>query len=224
MRRVIASAGRSFPVELRYLDRPPQDRVEAGVAAAIRRALDEDDGSILVFLPGGAEIRRVERLLGDLGGDIIVAPLYGDLPPAAQDAGDCARRRRAGARSCSRPRSPRPASPSKASASSSMAASLRGPRFDPSSGMTRLVTTRVSQAAVGAARRPRRAARARHRLSAVAGARAGAASALRAAGNPRGRSRAAAADARRLGQQRSGARCPGSIRRLPRRSPRRALY
>ena len=152
----IASAGRSFPIELRYLDRPPQDRVEAGVAAAIRRALDEDDGSVLVFLPGGAEIRRVERLLGDLSGDIIVAPLYGDLPPAAQDAAIA----------------PAPKGRRKVVLATSIAETsltiegirividgglARGPRFDPSSGMTRLVTTRVSQAA--AAQRAGRAGR-----------------------------------------------------------------
>src|SRR5579875_3184348 len=63
----ITSAGRSFPVELRYLDRPPADRFESGVALAIGRACYEDDGGILVFLPGGAEIRRVERLLENIG-------------------------------------------------------------------------------------------------------------------------------------------------------------
>ncbi|HEX4193633.1 MAG TPA: DEAD/DEAH box helicase, partial [Stellaceae bacterium] len=142
----VASAGRSFPIELRYLDRPPQDRFEMGVAAAIRRALDEDGGSILVFLPGGAEIRRVERQLGDLGRDVIVAPLYGDLPPAAQDAAIA----------------PAPKGQRKIVLATSIAETsltiegirividgglARGPRFDPVTGMTRLVTTRVSQAA-----------------------------------------------------------------------------
>ena len=142
----ITSAGRSFPIELRYLDRPAPERFEAGVAAAIRRALDEDDGSILVFLPGGAEIRRVERQLSDLGGDVIVAPLYGDLPPAAQDAAIA----------------PAPKGRRKIVLATSIAETsltiegirividgglARGPRFDPSSGMTRLITTRVSQAA-----------------------------------------------------------------------------
>jgi ATP-dependent RNA helicase HrpB len=142
----VTSAGRSFPIELRYLDRPKQDRFEAGVASAIRRALDEDDGSVLVFLPGGAEIRRVERQLGDLGRDFIVAPLYGDLPPAAQDAAI----------------SPAPKGQRKIVLATSIAETsltiegirividgglARGPRFDPVTGMTRLVTTRVSQAA-----------------------------------------------------------------------------
>jgi ATP-dependent helicase HrpB len=142
----VTSAGRSFPIELRYLDRPPQDRFEAGVASAIRRALGNDDGSILVFLPGGAEIRRVERQLSNLGSDIIVTPLYGDLPPAAQDAAI----------------SPAPKGQRKVVLATSIAETsltiegvrividgglARGPRFDPVTGMTRLVTTRVSQAA-----------------------------------------------------------------------------
>jgi ATP-dependent helicase HrpB len=142
----VTSAGRSFPIELRYLDRPPQERFEAGVAGAIHRALDDDDGSILVFLPGGAEIRRVERQLGDLGRDVTVAPLYGDLPPAAQDAAI----------------SPAPKGQRKVVLATSIAETsltiegirividgglARGPRFDPVTGMTRLVTTRVSQAA-----------------------------------------------------------------------------
>jgi ATP-dependent helicase HrpB len=142
----VTSAGRSFPVELRYLDRPAPDRFEKAVATAISRALDEDTGSILVFLPGGAEIRRVERMLGDLGPGITVAPLYGDLSPAAQDAAIA------------------PAAPGQRKivlATSIAETSLtiegirividggqvRAPRFDPRTGMTRLVTNRVSQAA-----------------------------------------------------------------------------
>ena len=61
---VIASQGKLFPVEVRNLDRPPPERFEAAVAAAVRRALADDSGSVLVFLPGSADIRRVARLLG----------------------------------------------------------------------------------------------------------------------------------------------------------------
>jgi len=78
----VTSAGRSFPIELRHLDRPPQDRFEAGVATAIRRALDEDDGSILVFLPGGSEIRRVQRQLNNLGGGDLGRDVIGFAPGA----------------------------------------------------------------------------------------------------------------------------------------------
>ncbi|HLJ21726.1 MAG TPA: DEAD/DEAH box helicase, partial [Stellaceae bacterium] len=85
---VIASPGRMFEVEIRYLDRPSTDRIEDGVARAVAQALEREAGSLLVFLPGIREIRRVERRLQDLrlGPDITVTPLYGDLAPGAQDA------------------------------------------------------------------------------------------------------------------------------------------
>src|SRR6202790_469481 len=86
---VVASPGRMFPVETRYLDRPPADRIEDGVVRAIGHALERESGSLLVFLPGVREIRRVERGLQELslGPKIRVTPLDGDLLPAAQDAG-----------------------------------------------------------------------------------------------------------------------------------------
>jgi ATP-dependent helicase HrpB len=142
----VTSAGRSFPVEVRYLERPAADRFEKAVAASIHLALEEETGSILVFLPGGAEIRRVERMLGDLGHDVAVAPLYGDLPPGAQDAAIA----------------PAPPGQRKIVLATSIAETsltiegirvvidggmVRAPRFDPRTGMTRLVTNRVSQAA-----------------------------------------------------------------------------
>ncbi|MGH7034904.1 MAG: ATP-dependent helicase HrpB, partial [Stellaceae bacterium] len=142
----VTSAGRSFPVETRYLDRPPPERFERAVAASVTRALDEEPGSLLVFLPGGAEIRRVARHLGDLGPDIIIAPLYGDLPPAAQDEAIA----------------PAPKGKRKIVLATSIAETsltiegirividgglARGPHFDPRTGMTRLVTSRASQAA-----------------------------------------------------------------------------
>ena len=144
---VITSAGQSFPVALRYLGRPAPERLDTAIAAAIRRALAEEDGSLLVFLPGGAEIRRVERLVGEFAqpSEIIVAPLYGDLPQAAQDEAI------------------RPASPGRRKlvlatpiAETSLTIEgirvvidsglARAPRFDPASGMTRLDTVRISQA------------------------------------------------------------------------------
>ena len=143
---VITSTGRSFPVALRYLERPPADRLEAAVAGAIRRALEEEDGSLLVFLPGGAEIRRVERLAGEFAGaEAVIAPLYGDLPQAAQD--EAIR--------------PAPGGTRKIVLATPIAETsltiegirividsglARAPRFDPVSGMTRLETVRISQA------------------------------------------------------------------------------
>ncbi|MEM7767704.1 MAG: ATP-dependent helicase HrpB [Pseudomonadota bacterium] len=83
---LIESAGRMFPVEGRYAGRPP-DRLEPHLAKIIRRALREEEGSILVFLPGAAEIRRVgDALAGDSPPNSSVHPLFGALSPAEQDA------------------------------------------------------------------------------------------------------------------------------------------
>jgi ATP-dependent helicase HrpB len=144
---MVTSAGNSYPVELRYLERPPTDRIGNAVTTTIRRALAEEAGGLLVFLPGGAEIRRVERLLAEaeLDSSITLAPLYGDLPHDAQDEAI------------------RPAPPGRRKvvlatpiAETSLTIEgirvvvdsglMRVPRFDPASGMTRLETVRVSQA------------------------------------------------------------------------------
>ncbi|HEY5512169.1 MAG TPA: DEAD/DEAH box helicase, partial [Geomonas sp.] len=58
---LISSAGRRFPVELRYAKSEPQGRLPELACAAVLRALAESSGDILVFLPGAGEIRRCER-------------------------------------------------------------------------------------------------------------------------------------------------------------------
>jgi ATP-dependent helicase HrpB len=141
---VIESAGRMFPVDTRYLDREPGGRIEDAVASTVRRALVEEGGSALVFLPGVGEIRRVEERL-DLGANVDLAPLYGDLSPADQD----------------RAIAPSPAGRRKVVLATSIAETsltiegvrividsglMRMPRFSPRSAMTRLETMRVSQA------------------------------------------------------------------------------
>ncbi|MEZ5897422.1 MAG: ATP-dependent helicase HrpB [Parvularculaceae bacterium] len=82
---VVESDGRLFPVETIYLGRGDQ-RVEDRMAQAIRRALREQTGSVLAFLPGMGEIRRTMERLEDFGDDVMLAPLYGALSPQAQDA------------------------------------------------------------------------------------------------------------------------------------------
>jgi len=83
---VIESAGRAFPVETVYLPHPPGTRIEDVTAAAIRLALEQQEGSILVFLPGQGEIfRTAERLAGGLPPDVDLAPLYGQLDAKAQE-------------------------------------------------------------------------------------------------------------------------------------------
>ncbi len=143
---VIVSEGRAFPVITHY--RPLRDGVPMplAVAQATRRALEENAGDALVFLPGLAEISRVREALlegPDLGAAIQV--LHGTLTLAEQDA-------------VLRPRdAARRVVLSTGIAESSVtldgvrivvdAGRARVPRYDPRSGMTRLETVRVSQAA-----------------------------------------------------------------------------
>ncbi len=144
---VIESLGRAFPVETRYISRDPALRIEAQTARAVRKALAEEEGGLLVFLPGQGEIRRVMNELGErLPANVILAPLYGALPPGEQDLAIA------------------PAPPAKrkvvlATAIAETSLTLEGvrvvidaglsraPRFDSSSGLTRLETLRVSRAA-----------------------------------------------------------------------------
>ncbi|MBN2631687.1 MAG: ATP-dependent helicase HrpB [Rhodobacteraceae bacterium] len=85
---LITSEGRAFAVETRWLARPPDAamRYEASVAALIRQALDEvPEGDVLAFLPGEGEIRRVGALLSGLQG-VTIRPLFGAMEFAAQQA------------------------------------------------------------------------------------------------------------------------------------------
>jgi ATP-dependent helicase HrpB len=83
---VLRSEGRQYPVQVAHgAALAAGTSVVAPAVAAIRAALGEREGSVLVFLPGQAEIRRVAReLTPHLPGDVIVAPLYGGLPLARQ--------------------------------------------------------------------------------------------------------------------------------------------
>ena len=142
---VIESLGRAYPVETRYLGRDVSVRIEDQMAAAIRRVLANETGSILAFLPGQAEIRRVEERLSEHVTDVILAPLYGTLDVAAQDLAVA------------------PAAPGtrKVVIATSIAETsitiegvrvvidsglARVPRFEPDVGVTRLDTVRVSRA------------------------------------------------------------------------------
>ena len=89
---VVESHGRLFPVAISWLD-PRRDRGEPPplpglVAGAVRRALGETAGDVLVFLPGVSEIQRCGEALEPLAAekDLAVLPLYGDLPAEQQDA------------------------------------------------------------------------------------------------------------------------------------------
>ena len=83
---VLSSEGRAFPVDVAYRPIPRNGRIEQQVVSVIHEALADQSGSLLVFLPGAGEIRRVERQLqSQTGNGVIVAPLYGNLKSEEQD-------------------------------------------------------------------------------------------------------------------------------------------
>ncbi len=82
---VVESLGRAWPVETRYLGYEPRQRLEDQMAAAIRKALHEEEGSILAFLPGVAEITRTADRIGQVDSNVHITPLYGALTPQEQN-------------------------------------------------------------------------------------------------------------------------------------------
>ncbi|HNE34229.1 MAG TPA: ATP-dependent helicase HrpB, partial [Nitrospira sp.] len=141
----ISCEGRLFPVTTHYLDRPIDGHIEPAVVRSIKAALAKESGSLLVFLPGMAEIRRVERQLHEsrLDPDVIIAPLHGELPQAEQEQAI----------------DPAPSGSRKIVLATSIAETsltiegvrvvidaglMRVPRFDPRTGLTRLDTIRVT--------------------------------------------------------------------------------
>jgi ATP-dependent helicase HrpB len=84
---LVEAEGRAYPVETRYVGRSPSARIEDQVARTVLDALASESGSILVFLPGMGEIRRVAEILAAGVGrpEVDIAPLYGALDSRAQD-------------------------------------------------------------------------------------------------------------------------------------------
>jgi len=146
---VVSSEGRMYPVDIRW-GRPfqPGEFIEPRVVECVLHALADQAGSVLVFLPGQAEIRRVHQSLQDMLGersDILLCPLHGELDLNAQRAAI----------------DPAPAGKRKVVLATNIAETsltidgvrvvvdaglARVPRFDPGSGMTRLDTQRISRA------------------------------------------------------------------------------
>jgi ATP-dependent helicase HrpB len=155
---VVSAAGRLYPVETRYAGRgapllpqaPPArgaETPEQVVVKLVRRALRAETGDVLVFLPGAGEIRRVAQLLAadPPGSEVRVLPLYGDLTAEQQDAALGAA----------------PAGIRKVVLATNIAETsltipgvrvvvdsglARRARFDPVTGMSALVTQRISRA------------------------------------------------------------------------------
>ena len=145
---VVTARGRSFEVATHYVPRRPEVSLELQTSQVLRSALRDHDGDILCFLPGAAEIARVQRTLEEPGLDpaVKILPLYGELTGAAQDAA----------------LAPSSSGQRKVVLATSIAeTSLTIPgirvvvdsgmrryaEFDPVTGMSRLVTGKVSQAA-----------------------------------------------------------------------------
>lgn len=145
---VITAEGRAFPVEVVWLDRPlPREaRLEAAVVDLVLRAVAETEGGVLVFLPGEGEIARVQGMLaGRLPGDCVVRPLFGAMAFAAQRAAlepeEAGRRKVVLATAIAETSLTLP--DIRAVVDGGRA---RRARFDPGSGMSRLVTERVTRA------------------------------------------------------------------------------
>ena len=191
------------------------------MAAAIRTALREEDGSVLAFLPGVAEIERTADALGPLPADVDLHKLHGGIEPAAQRAA----------------LAPPPSGQAKARARDQHRrdqrhAGRRADRRRQRAGATAALRPRGGPDPAGdragepgsgdAARGPRRAPGARHCDPAVGRSGKRLASRARSAGNPRSRPFRPAAQLHALGRGGPAPRCPSSIRRPRPRSTKRA--
>jgi len=143
---VIKGEGRAHPVDIVYPDQIPAADVVESVVSGVGRAFADRDGDLLAFLPGSGEIRRArERLQRLLGERALVLPLHGDLPLSEQEIALC----------------PRTGPPRRVVLATDIAETsitiegvstvvdcglTRKPRFDPGSGLSRLITEPVSRA------------------------------------------------------------------------------
>ncbi|WP_336285852.1 ATP-dependent helicase HrpB [Citrobacter arsenatis] len=144
----IVSEGRAFPVERRYQPLAAHLRFDEAVAIATAELLRHESGSLLLFLPGVGEILRVqEQLATRVGGDVLLCPLYGALTLAEQRQAIL----------------PAPQGLRKVVLATNIAetsltiegirlvvdcAQERVARYDARTGLTRLITQRISQASM----------------------------------------------------------------------------
>ncbi|QLR79009.1 ATP-dependent helicase HrpB [Citrobacter freundii] len=144
----IVSEGRAFPVERRYQPLAAHLRFDEAVAIATAELLRHESGSLLLFLPGGGEILRVqEQLATRVGSDVLLCPLYGALTLSEQRQAIV----------------PAPQGKRKVVLATNIAetsltiegirlvvdcAQERVARYDVRTGLTRLITQRISQASM----------------------------------------------------------------------------
>ncbi|MDF4005248.1 ATP-dependent helicase HrpB [Luteibacter sp. PPL552] len=141
----ITSPGRGFPVEIVHPPARTQETLEHHLARVVALALRENEGDVLAFLPGRREIERARGLLDRLGDGVEVVALHGELSLAEQQ----------GALAPADPGTRRVVLATNVAESSVTLPGIRvvvdsgqarEPRFDPSSGFTRLETVAISQA------------------------------------------------------------------------------
>ncbi len=141
---VLTSAGRQYPIELRYTASDSESPIHLQMSKAIRKAITAHEGDILAFLPGAGEIQRTMELLEQELSGISIHPLFGDLSMQKQQDAIL----------------PHPQGKRKVVLATSIAETsltiegikividcgyCRSPRFDPKTGLTRLDTVRVTQ-------------------------------------------------------------------------------
>ncbi len=141
---IVTSMGRQFPVTVVYLAIDKNEKLSISCARVIKKALREQEGDVLVFLPGVMEIQRVQELLEQEITAAEIYPLYGDLPFQRQQQAIM----------------PHPQGKRKIVLATSIAETsltiegvtvvidsgfARVPRFDPRSGLTRLETIPVTR-------------------------------------------------------------------------------
>ncbi|HRG52739.1 MAG TPA: ATP-dependent helicase HrpB [Bacteroidia bacterium] len=141
---VLTSEGRQYPVTHQYISVDEKTPLHLSMARVVRKALNEQQGDVLVFLPGAGEIQRTQQLLEEEGVSAKVVPLYGDLSQQKQQEALL----------------PDPAGNRKVVLATSIAETsltiegiktvvdsgyARVPRFDPRSGLTKLETIRVTK-------------------------------------------------------------------------------
>lgn len=141
---VISSTGKQYPVQQHYIPAEKDLHISVAVARAVRKALREQTGDLLVFLPGAGEIQRVKTSLEEENISAIVVPLYGDLPFKKQQ--EAIRPHPQGIRKIVLATSLAETSLTIEGITTVIDSGFsRVPRFDPRSGLTRLETVRVTR-------------------------------------------------------------------------------
>ena len=141
---ILTSEGRQYPVSIQYLNTDDKIYLHLRMANAIKKALRENSGDILAFLPGAGEILRTQQILEEDNAEICVQPLYGDLSQQKQQEAIL----------------PHPQGKRKVVLATSIAETsltiegitvvidsgfARSPRFDIQTGLTRLETIKVTK-------------------------------------------------------------------------------